>query len=166
MIEYINYKGYRYFLNQGITKKGAPKYFFSKDIKGKILDEIPKGYEIYENPDGLVFLRKIYPQIITDAEINVVKSCIPKGINSKVEVKKKIITIYISDGCGLYQALMRFVLVDEKTREFEIQRYCFRGSIDDWIELDTSRDLKNLANRYCIHLGKDSFYELSYFCQP
>lgn len=77
-----------------------------------------------------------------------------------------MITIYLSEGSYKgYQALMRFILIDKKTREFEAQRYCFRGSIDDWIELDASTDLKNLAKKCCYHLGKDSFYDLPYLVE-
>ena len=34
-----------------------------------------------------------------------------------------------------YMKVMRFTLVDEKDRTFRVQRWCFRGSIDRWIDL-------------------------------
>ena len=106
---------------------------------------------------------KKLPQIITEKEINIVQNSIPKELDVKVDVRKDVISIYLSeDEFTGYQALMRFILIDKKTREFEAQRYCFRGSIDDWIELDTSTNLEELAKKCCYHLGKDSFYDLPY----
>ena len=39
-----------YYLHQGKTKTGKPKYYFSTKIKGDLVEEIPEGYEIYEHP--------------------------------------------------------------------------------------------------------------------
>ena len=132
MVEYTNYKGDRYYLYEAATKKGNSKYWFSKSIEGKMVDDIPEGFEIYEEPNGMVYLRKIQSKLISNEEIEIIKDSIPKGLDTKVDIKKNIITIYISEnGSRNYQALMRFILVDDKTREFKAQRYCFRGSIDD-----------------------------------
>ena len=160
-IDYTNYFGVKYYLHKGLTKKGTPKFWFAKNMEGDLLEDMPKGYEIYENPNGQVFLRKIPIKIITDQEIHSVESSIPKDLLYKIDVKKKNITIYISGGeYYAYQALMRFILIDADLREFDVQRYCFRGSIDDWIYLDSSYDLRMLARKYCIHLGEESFYDL------
>jgi hypothetical protein len=32
--------------------------------------------------------------------------------------------------------MMQFILDDKEERLFTAQRYCFRGSIDDWIDID------------------------------
>ena len=49
----------------GKTRTGNPRYWFSRRNEGDLVDSIPEGYEIYENPDALVFLRKIVPQQVT-----------------------------------------------------------------------------------------------------
>ncbi len=163
-VEYINFKGDKYYLHEGLTKKGNPKYWFSKNLEGKLVDEIPDGFEIYEEPNGMVFLRRIGPKLVTDEEIKAVEDSIPEELRAKVDVKKDVITIYLAEFFYvIYMAMMRFILIDKTTREFEVERYCFRGSIDDWIGLDRSTDLKQLAKKYCFHLGKESFYDLSYF---
>lgn len=59
-----------------------------------------------------------------------------------------------------YLPMMRFILVDAEERVFEVERYCFRGSIDDWVFIGGSDNLKELAEKYCKHLGRMSFYEL------
>ena len=99
-ITHKNRKGDTYYLHEGKTKKGNPKYFFSKKIKGILPDGIPDGYEIYENIDAQVFLRKIQPKIITDEELNLVKSYLEKCKHIphwQVEVKKDTIIVYTSD---------------------------------------------------------------------
>ena len=99
-ITYKNRKDDTYYLHEGKTKIGNPKYFFSKKIKGILPDRIPDGYEIYENIDAQVFLRKIQPKIITDEEVNTVKSHLEKCTHIphwQVEVKKNTIIVYTSD---------------------------------------------------------------------
>lgn len=59
-----------------------------------------------------------------------------------------------------YTPMIRFLLRDKKNRQFTVERYCFLGGIDDWIYVDGPADLKRLANKYCRHLDKDSFYDL------
>jgi len=43
---------------------------------------------------------------------------------------------------------------------FEVMRYCYRGSIDDWIVIDAGEDLKELAEKNIFHLGKESYFDL------
>jgi hypothetical protein len=70
---YTNAKGKAYYLHQGTTKTGKPKYHFSMQSEGQLADAIPAGFEIYENPNAQVFLRRIPPKIITDEERQVVE---------------------------------------------------------------------------------------------
>ena len=35
-----------------------------------------------------------------------------------------------------YSPMMQFILEEKEQRLFTVQRYCFRGSIDDWIDID------------------------------
>ena len=64
-ITYTNAKGKTYYLHQGTTKTGKPKYYFSLEREGQLAEAIPEGFEIYENPNAQVFLRSIPPQLIT-----------------------------------------------------------------------------------------------------
>ncbi|MCL4201585.1 MAG: hypothetical protein KJ000_03770 [Pirellulaceae bacterium] len=59
-----------------------------------------------------------------------------------------------------YSKTMRFQLVDAKKRLFSVERWCSRGSIDDWICLADSKPLAELGPRYLSKLGTDDFYEL------
>jgi len=56
--------------------------------------------------------------------------------------------------------MMRFLLVDDQHRTFLTQRYCFIGSIDDWIDIGTPGKLATLVKKYVKHLGKESYFDL------
>ena len=70
-------KGKDLLLHQGKTKTGAPQYFFSMKAEGDLAEAIPEGYEIYENPNAQVFLRKIQPKLIWDSERAIVEKHLP-----------------------------------------------------------------------------------------
>ena len=178
-----------YCLHEGKTKTGKPKYYFSKSDKGKIVDNIPNGYEIYENPHAQVFLRKKLVSLITDEELDLVERGVRQYAELKnfiVDRKEKTITVFLPDQDNedlkaelqrfvlisnekfdtifekslTYSPMLRFTLEKEGQREFLVERFCFLGSIDNWIYLDSSSSLKNMVEKYCKHLGKESFFYL------
>ena len=54
-LEYVNRCGDRYYLLQGKTKTGKPKYYVSRKCNGEPVDKMPEGFEFYEHPEqGLV----------------------------------------------------------------------------------------------------------------
>ena len=186
-VEHTARTGKTYYLLAGVTKTGKPKYFFSTKQTGNRVDAIPAGFEIYENVDGQVFLRKIPKQIITPAELALVETALQEHGEAwqyRAEVKKEIITVYEcgTDIAGLnemarmfarrplsdaekvararYMAVLRFVLADASTREFVAERFCFKGSIDDWIYVGGPATLADQVGKYIQHLGQESFYEL------
>lgn len=59
-----------------------------------------------------------------------------------------------------YSPIMRFTLEDEDARAFVAQRYCFRGSIDDWIYIGGPDPLTVVAKKLMPRLGQESFFEL------
>ena len=99
-IKHINYKGDTYYLHEKRNAAGKSKYYFSKSTEGNLLENIPEKYEIYENPNGQVFLRPESKKIISEKEIEIVKSSIKKYSNLesfKIDVKKNTIVIYEPD---------------------------------------------------------------------
>ena len=62
-----------------------------------------------------------------------------------------------------YTAMLRFRLVDKKRRSFVAQRFCFLGSIDDWIFLSGPENLKTLVGRDIRLLGTEEFFNLPDF---
>ncbi len=189
-VQYVNRKGQTYYLHQGTIKSGKLRYFFSMKGGGTLVDVIPGGFEIYENPNAQVFLRKVQPKIITDDEIAIVEIGMKRFSQLQyyqIDVKKGVISVFVanqdvdrlSDILSFtprardasiqdllpqlisYSPMLRFVLIDKEKRVFVAQRYCFLGSIDDWIGIGTPDTLQNLVKRYVKHLGQDSYYELS-----
>jgi hypothetical protein len=57
-------------------------------------------------------------------------------------------TYYLHTGCKRGGGTQHYV------------RYCFRGSVEDWISIGSPDQLKKLAATFLKHLGKDFFYEL------
>src|SRR5215468_11026466 len=99
-ITHTNAKGKTYYLHQGTTKTGKPKYHFSMQSEGILPASIPAGFEIYENPNAQVFLRRIPPKIITDEERQVVEDGMRKyaGVQDyKIDVKDNVIVVYTAD---------------------------------------------------------------------
>jgi hypothetical protein len=189
-ITHTNTKGKTYYLHQGMTKTGKSKYYFSMESEGHLAESIPVGFEIYENPNAQVFLRRIPPKIITDEERQVVEDGMRKYAevqDYKVAVKGHAILVYTADQDietladvfkemypgpaahtqlrallrqGIhYSPMLQFLLEDAQRRLFTAQRYCFRGSIDDWIDIGHG-PLPTLVKRYVKHLGNESYFEL------
>lgn len=61
-MEYINREGDRYYIFQGKTKTGKPKYFASKhetSEKGVKVTALPGEFEVFENPsNAMVYVRR------------------------------------------------------------------------------------------------------------
>lgn len=177
-----------WYLYEGKTKLGKPKYFLSQETtseKATPLDAVPEGYEVYEKPNGQVFCGKIQPKLITDEEVAVVEKELAKRQLQNCIVERKGKDIIIHEGKGMdlsggfaqlfgrnpgalaeieassrqYQPVMRFRLQDEEKRDFTLCRWCFLGSIDDWFYMAGGK-LPDLAKKYIKHIGKESFYEM------
>ncbi len=188
-ITHVNAKGKTYYLHQGVTKTGKPKYYFSLKNTGTLVTAIPAGFEIYETPHAQVFLRKIPPKLITDEERQLVEAGMKQYSDIryyKINVKGNAIVIYTVDKDAdefsnrlkdwnpvigetkirklfalsvSYSPMLQFTLKDSERRVFSAQRYCFLGSIDDWIYIGHG-ELATLVKTFLKHLGKDSYFEL------
>lgn len=77
-ITHVNAKEKTYYLHQGTTKTGKPRYYFSTKRDGTLVDTLPEGYEVYENPNAQVFLRRMVPQMIRDEEKQIVTNGMQK----------------------------------------------------------------------------------------
>lgn len=193
-VQHTNRKGQVYYLHEGKTKTGKPKYYFSMKTDSKLLQAVPHGYEVYENANGQVFLIKEQPKAITDQERLLIEKYLGgiKGDRSyRLDVRGAVITVHESnentgrlrgmfeelsiyrsrqttedelfnllDRSTTYSPVMRFILEDEENRLFSVQRYCFRGSVDDWIEIGGAQHLEAIVEQFMPHLGRESFFEL------
>jgi hypothetical protein len=185
-VQHTSRTGKTYYLHVQTAATGKPRFFFSTDPDGPLAPAIPDGYEVYENVNGQVFLRKKTKQVILPEELALVANSLRKREDAWrywVEVKKNAIVIYEAgemksmDGMlatfgrgpmsdadkrrfASYMAMLRFSLVDKKTRAFVTERFCFRGSVDDWIHVGGPGTLADQVRQFVRHLGQESFYEL------
>lgn len=188
-VTHINRKGKTFYLHEGVTSKGNPKFFFSTKSEGRLAARVPEGFEVYENPNARVSLRKVRPRLITDDEIRLIEQeikshahlrfcrCDTKGIlitifepDQNVERLTELLTRFGTarpsqvaetvEQTLSYLPMLRFALVDPQTRTFQAQRYCFLGSIDDWIEIGSPGSLETLARTFVKHLGQETFFDL------
>ena len=96
-VTYTNRKGRTYYLHQGVTKTGKPRYYFSRDEGGNLIDKIPEGYEISESVNGIVSLAKKRPKKILSAEVEIIEAALKRHKKSRdyrVNVRSEEIEIY------------------------------------------------------------------------
>lgn len=192
-ITYTNRKGFKYFLNKGVTKTGKPRYAFAREQKGEPVNEVPQGYEIEESVNGIVSLVKFRHKLIPYEESACVDDELkrhPKARNYRIAVKDKYIIVYEKIGWNVdkmlkifdgflpvlpgarerfeeegdrnaqFTPVMRFILDNQETREYHAQRWCYLGSIDDWIHVGRSGKIDQLAKELTPKLGTDDFFEI------
>jgi hypothetical protein len=59
-----------------------------------------------------------------------------------------------------FTPVLRFILIDAKQRAFGVQRMCYLGSVDDWIDIGATGSAEELAHKLIPKLGTDRFFEL------
>jgi hypothetical protein len=184
-VTYTNRKGRTYYLCERKTKTGKTRFVFMRKPEGKVVAEIPKGYEITESVNGVVSLSKTDSRSIQPGEVDAVREVVaahPHLSRCKVGANKKSIMVYepvtpyrggpiqlaglpapgadgINDGLR-YQAVLRFELWDKIHRMFVVQRMCHLSAFDDWMTLEGPAEIEGLAERYVKHVGRESFFEL------
>jgi len=188
-MQHISRTGKTYYLHTGPKRGGGLQYFFSTKPAGSLAEHLPDGFEVHESVHGQVFLRRKQPRLIRHEEIAGIEDRLRKhrGKNLyKVDVRGETLTIFegtdhfeamtalvgrfpscdrsqpgdLSERFASYQAVMRFILVDQERRLFVPERYCFRGSVDDWIPIGPPEAIERLAAKYLKHLGRESLFEL------
>jgi len=156
---------------------------------GGAVGEIPEGYEIHENVQGQVFLRRKKAKQISEEELATLRDVLDRQPHRPIyqlEEKEDIVAVYLAEDMWVgqfdimdyrrhlpveeqrrrtaaranYTAMMRFTLTGSNPRRFGLERYCFRGSVEGWIYLAGPNRLETLAEKYLPHLGRDSFFEL------
>jgi hypothetical protein len=59
-----------------------------------------------------------------------------------------------------FTPVLRFIVADEAKRTFYVERWCYLGSIDDWVDIGAAVQLSSLVKQTVPKLGTDAFYEL------
>ena len=184
---YTTRRGKTYYLHTGPKRGGGIQHYVSTDPDGPVAEAVPDGFEIYETPNGQVYLRKVKPALIRPDELALVNAELNKRQTSQhcdlADVNGKEIVIHEGDTHietlrainirfserGLeeyaarnaqFTAVMRFVLKDKDQREFAPERFCFRGRVEDWISIGEPVPLLKLISIFFKHLGRESMYDL------
>ena len=64
------------------------------------------------------------------------------------------------DQSARFTPVLRFTLADEAKRTFYVERWCYLGSIDDWMNIGATGQLGRLVKQTVPKLGTDAFFEL------
>lgn len=122
-------------LLERIIRRRAPKLMFIVDVEDRSLVV----YTSDADPDAsIALLRRAFP--MDDQAADSMRNHMLARAN--------------------YSKMMQFALVNAESRWFNLDRWCFRGSIDDWHFLEGDAPLAELAEKYAGHLGRESFFDL------
>lgn len=117
-MEYVNRRGDRYFVMQGKTKTGKPKFWCTKRAAGAgagvAVERLPDGFEIHERPeDGLVSVRRIRPSRVQpfEREFLARRAAELAHAETLVEIEDDALVVYATDASaadrvGLLEALL------------------------------------------------------------
>lgn len=88
-LTYKNRLGKSHFFRAATTAKGGTRYYITKSDKfPDLIETLPNGFEIYEDPyEGRVIFRKIVPCLVTQKEVDDVK----KAVETSSDLKDIII---------------------------------------------------------------------------
>lgn len=157
---------------------------------GVPVDTLPDDFEVFENPsNSTVTVRRCKPSRVLPAERDFVQRLTLElsgcsSVQTILDGDRIVIytpdrdpavtaevfgRIFGSSPVGLdqwtqrftnYTAELRFTLKDADRRLYTAQRYCYRGSIDRWINIGRPAPLEPLVRKFAPHLGQESFFEL------
>lgn len=98
-VTHTNRKGDVYYLHEGRTPTGRPKYYCSRELGDAPLEAVPEGFEIWESPEaGLVYVRRIKPAVIVEFEREVVCDGIRRHSRLRhwlVSIEKDSLVVYL-----------------------------------------------------------------------
>ena len=188
-VSYTNRKGKTYYLHAATTKKGQTRYVMKRTPdgalgelpEGYVITENVNGQvsvgriaprKITEEEEALVKTRlealglKRYRCEVKGGFITVfepiededdIRDLMQHLIGPFPTLIEKAVSEKIDR--SPFDPVMRFQLLDEETRIFDVERMTYRGE-GGWMCLFDPRPLKELVLKYLPHLGKDSFFQL------
>jgi hypothetical protein len=187
VLTFKNLLNEHYYVKAKETKTGKTTYFLTKKLDEACLDKLPIEYEVFEKYDTrILYIRKAQPTLFSKEEIKVIEKELKKNkaiADFKLDCYGNEMKIYVAEDNESSQlsALMRLMgggvmnfknyeermkikiegVNDDKSYEF--MRFCYRGSVDDWIPIGGGKNLQKLAQKILIHLGEESFFEINYY---
>jgi hypothetical protein len=133
-------------------KRSSPLLPFERELLVRIIETRSKVKHAIVDVDGKSLV--VYtPDTDADAAVRIMSIMIG-SIEDASSLQDEIVRH------SSYSPMMRFTLTNPEERLFSLERWCFSGSIDDWIYIAGDRHLDELASAYAPHLGQDSFFEM------
>lgn len=73
VISHVNRFGVTFYLHEGRTKTGKPRYFVAKTVRDGALSAMPEGYEFAESVNGVVSVRRVQTSVIPENDLRLVR---------------------------------------------------------------------------------------------
>lgn len=107
--QYVNRKGDTYFVHQGVTRLGKPKYFASRSPSGA-LSEVPAGFEMGEDINGVVSVRCPVETLVPAADLDEARKKVASYRHLRtyqVRARGKEIVIYAPLGIDMIESVRK-----------------------------------------------------------
>jgi len=181
--------GDTYFLHEGRTKTGKPRYFAAKKPGEGALATIPEGFEFSESINAVVSVRRAdrSKAKIPDTDIALARAELARHSHlceHRIDVVKDEIVVFEPEGTGghwleeelpwlLPSSIHRNASMKRRTRYdpvmkfvplqgrdgYSVCRMTYRGD-GGWSWTLASGSLRELLGRFLRHVGTDGFFEL------
>jgi hypothetical protein len=187
-LQHTSQRGIDWFLHQGTTKTGKPKYFVAKKVGRGALAAMPAGFEFTESVNGVVSVRRLdaTPKLVPDADVETVRAEVARHrhlLHHKVAAGRDAVLVYEPVGgrpdaelvlmakmlrvpMGTlnarvrYEPVMRFVVWPHgRPGDYTIERMTYSGK-GGWSYQLEQGPLAYLARKYVAAIGTEGFFEL------
>ena len=154
-MKYVNRRGDVYYLFQGVTKTGKPKYYVSLKAEsnaGVQINSLPSDFELFESPiDSRVSIRRRIPSDICENELQFVQertNAMVQNVKTRVVCEGRSIVIYES----------------ASPDEFKSMATAFGGLTSKFVEVMQSSSPMSPAFRFKLIRKKERVFEAQRFC--
>jgi hypothetical protein len=188
VVTHTNRMGDTYYLHEGKTKTGKPRYFFAKTIREGAIQKVPDGFEVSESINGVVSVRRKRPEEpkVPAADLQVVQAALRRHRHLddyEVRVVGRAVVIFEPsprrDEVRRYAMQIGLGRLDDASVEarigrvqyspvmkfqqgpegYAVFRMTYRGE-GGWSWPLAFGRLSELANKFVRHVGTDEFFEL------
>jgi len=163
MITHRNRRGDLFYLHEGKTRTGKPKYFFSRKRDGTLVRTVPAGFEVYENPNALVLLRRIVPSLITADETRTVAAAVKQNVkarNAITDTRGDAITVFMPSfdlAESEEELLADYPFTDRAQLRSVLKRSLYYSPMMRFVLLPYERTRTFQAERWCCMGGIDDW---------
>jgi len=163
-LSYRNRLGGTFYLHEGKTKTGKPRYFAAKTVGEAALAAMPAGYEFSESINGVVSVRRVDAKAskVPEGDLAIARAELARhprlALHRVEEVKGEIVVFQPLH--GRYDPVMKFVPSEvDQPGKYAVHRMTYRGK-GGWswpLEFGT---LERLVKKFIRHVGTEGFFEL------